>query len=130
MNQEHHVDFDTAKSLKELGFDEGVIYFFPDVQEFENQVESEEGFFNYNQFDSCISAPTLYEAQQYLFEKYGIWISSKISIRDMIVWVYFVDCADDTYSLEESDSDFEHPNKALSEGIKEAIQHVLKKKKG
>lgn len=124
---EDYVKFEQAKLLKGVGFDWDCMmgyahYPNESVKTFNAQEENING--KYNKW--CWSAPTLYQVQKWLFEKYGIWVEIT---RDTIETTRF-DCgithADDEYR--EWVGMFDNPIEALSSGIDKALQLIQKNK--
>lgn len=69
---EDYATYEQAKVLKELGFDWKCYTFYHE----DNWCGlSDSGMCeNHNMFDKCISAPTLAQTQQWLFEKCDVWV--------------------------------------------------------
>lgn len=74
VSKEDFVSFEQAKVLKELGFDWECNHYYHLYDEMDT-LSVLPKFENFNKFDKNWSAPTLYQAQKWLYEKFRIWIS-------------------------------------------------------
>jgi len=74
MMEEDYISFETAKLLKEKGFDENCAALY-DLRNGEFCKKQTGYVFNNSQWDNFITAPTLQMAMKWLREKYNIYIS-------------------------------------------------------
>lgn len=92
-----HVNFETAKLLKEKGF-EGIIsplWYYKDGTLHETPTEGYKGLKCWNIWESTQGvrwdAPTIAEVVMWLYEKHGIWIMVKREdYKTLVRWVFYV----------------------------------------
>ena len=90
MIKEAYVSFETAKLLKEKGFEEECMYFYDWDEENEiYRICSNGGSCNETRFSSYYSMPTQQRAMRWLREVHNIHIDT-CSIWDAIHWLYQV----------------------------------------
>ena len=79
MDIKNFVTYEQALALKKLGFDMTVNHYYDNnkiLKESINNTEySNTAYYNFNNFDKLVSAPTLAEASNWLEKKYGLVIS-------------------------------------------------------
>ena len=113
------VPYDTAKKLKELGFDEPVMSYYNQEQlvtmlDEEDMNEGKE-----------ISAPLWQQVEEWLWEEHKIFIE----VRFFISTKYGFDIWDNHRGrFNNQGRDFDSPIQAKQEGIKAALNHLYKKK--
>lgn len=119
--KEDYVSLETAKMLKEKGFDEPVLSQYSKAGSVWVCSEPE----NFNDSKDCFSRPTLYEAQKWILTKFGIhiWI-----LDDMYSgkWIYCFEKIgkrekNNSIVSEESYNTFQQ---ALDAGIREALKMI------
>ena len=124
MTQEAYVSFETAKLLKEKGFDEPCHYFYkPDSSDLyygTEQINSQIGRF-YN-------APTQQMAMRWLREVHKIYIDisptySEVEKTIHFIWQIFDSNYDDIGDCEIFYSKYE---KAVEDAIKYCLEHLIK----
>lgn len=133
MNKEDYVSLEVAKLLEEKGFDEKCNHYWWRHGN-ETRLDSDNFQFtkewlevNNNCYDEVLLAPTLYEAQKWLREKYMIYISS-LPTKDNGITVWYLQIVKDT--LEDaiysrvSPNTFNTYEEALNEGILEALKLI------
>jgi len=83
------VSFEIAKLLKEKGFDDFTQIWYQHGEGISGCVEGKRDYYN-RKGDIYTSAPTISDVVMWLYEKYGIWVSSQPFIRhnQTIVWLY------------------------------------------
>lgn len=69
---ENYVTLEQAKKLKELGFDWESNHYYRLDASIHKQTKSD--YFNFNHIPYLISAPTLSQAQKWLYNHFGLWI--------------------------------------------------------
>ena len=112
-----HVDFETAKLLKEKGFEQKIIsynYYLPNG----NQVNFKYVANNKNYRDYSFYSPTIAETIMWLYEKHRIWIN---------VYQYKDHAADvnDDYVFRSNYTKIKEYN-SPTEAYEEAIEYTLK----
>ena len=140
MIEESYVSFDTAKMLKEVGFEEKVnSCFMYDKYADKDEYEFEGGyaivrkalFNNYNCYEKSISCPTQALAARWLREVHRIVVDATFippSI-DGDDWQYFIGEMDDMVwsgDFKPSDRKYTTYEAALEEGLQEAIKLIKK----
>ena len=114
------VTFELAKSLKEKGFDRKCVSFYDLIS---NQQIDNVPLGNYNLTKQSVSIPTISEVVMWLYEKYGIWISSEPFIKNdnSVVNIYkiFKEGIIDTISRGSMGYD------SLTEAYEAAIEYTL-----
>lgn len=128
MTREDYVTYEQAQLLKELDFDWECYDRYnvdkkiePNIIFNHIKVDANDLCFNVN--GRCIgdiSAPTLAQAQKWLFEKFGIWIQIERDSIESTMFTCEINHADEIY--QKCVGIFENPFDALSEGINEALE--------
>jgi len=121
-NEEKHVDFETAKLLKEKGFDLEM------KPHFNHHGRPGTGMLPRNWNDPKIydddfhSRPTLFEAKMWLYEKHGIWVDIR-PVNYFKYWdAYLIE--GDGFTLGIPTIPNTTPTAALSFVIKEALKTI------
>ena len=126
MIEESYVSFDTAKLLKEVGFDVPCRDFFT-IEGDGNVVITEARSCRYhNSFEDCfISRPTLALAARWLREVYNVAIYSLYD-DDMEQWFYVVDAFTKNPVINgfQSGSEYDDYESAFEDGLREAIKLI------
>lgn len=141
--KEDYVSLETAKLLKEKGFDEEVNAYYGEKRGF--VVDSSRRNYNDNGLcsigyitkdiklefeDSFVSAPTLYEAQKWLIERYSLyvcpepylvkdseecaWFMVEIFRKDGVYWEWLAD----------ADGNYVSYQQAFDAGIRKALELI------
>ena len=135
MNHEDYVSFEQAKALKELGFDwDCGAYYYTDTKEFRGNISPD----NHNYRSEIVaSAPTLYQAQKWLREKYKLWLETVICITNVNQYscdIYDLKTADEDGYMDGPTTDiegtFNTPEQSLSAGIDKAIELLKQQNNG
>lgn len=127
MNKEDYVSLEVAKLLKEKGFDEPYFYFYHN-----GKLYTLNGDIICSECDNIhdgiiYPVSTLYEATEWLREKYMIYISS-LPTKDNGITVWYFQIVKDTF--EDAIYSRVYPNtfntyeEALNEGILEALKSI------
>lgn len=139
MIEEQYVSFDTAKLLKEAGFDEWCCYGYnKDGNKTPISLRNStiEEMFNSTGNEWYVSAPTQALAARWLREAHGIHVSSNIfmdsandadgnTVDEWNFWSF--DLFDNSGRIiEESDDRYDSYEEALEVGIREAIKLIKK----
>ena len=136
LTEKDYCDYDTCVALKELGYNRGAYaYYFPN--------HKEDLIFNTHQMRGCsinemlkgyntypkdvmghelIDAPTMWEAQKWLREEKKLHIT--IFSQSQESWQYRITKPHQKLEDGLHGEDFASYEEALSEGIKEAINHI------
>lgn len=133
---EQFVSFDTAKLLKEAGFEEMVnSCFMYDDKADEYEYEFVNGYAivkkalrdNYNGYENTISRPTQAFAARWLREVYNVAIYSLYD-DDMEQWFYVVDAFTKNPVINgfQSGSEYDDYESAFEDGLREAIKLIKK----
>lgn len=126
MNEEDYVSLETAKLLKNKGFNVPCLYQYTDKGTVWRCFDPE----NFNAYETCCSCPTLYEAQKWLRRKHNIHIKIDNSACGYEWFLYKAN--NGTYI---SDSAWTGPNsggcwdtyeESLNAGILEALELITK----
>ena len=136
MIEESYVSFDTAKMLKEAGFEEMVnSCFMYDDKSDEYEYEFVNGYAivkkalrdNYNGYENTISRPTQELAAMWLREVYNVAIYSLYD-DDMEKWFYVVDAFTKNPVINgfQSGSEYDDYESAFEDGLREAIKLIKK----
>ena len=136
MIEEQFVSFDTAKMLKETGFEEMVnSCFMYDDNADEYEYEFVSGYAivkkalrdNYNGYENTISRPTQALAERWLREVYNVAIYSLYD-DDMEQWFYVVDAFTKNPVINgfQSGSEYDDYESAFEDGLREAIKLIKK----
>lgn len=122
MITEDYVSFETAKLLKEKGFDVYVRSFYEkDVYRTKEEFNTNNVLWNWNISDFRYSAPTLQMAMKWLREVYNLYIEMKIS-KNTFLWGFRV-------SLSNGSTSYSHANvfSNYEEACEAAIKYCLEK---
>ena len=130
LNEEDYVSFDTAKMLKNKGFDEFCRYTY---MENENSVGITVST-NSKLPKEVYSMPTLWEAQKYLREKHNCYIqityeAYKTGVNYLVQVLFYEPNDDDCWSNKSTgkygdNAEFDSFEDALSFGILEALKRI------
>ena len=130
LNEEDYVSFDTAKMLKNKGFDEFCRYTY---MENENSVGITVST-NSKLPKEVYSMPTLWEAQKYLREKHNCYIqityeAYKTGVNYLVQVLFYELNDDDCWSNKSTgkygdNAEFDSFEDALSFGILEALKRI------
>ena len=118
------VNFETAKLLKEKGFD------LPCRLLYKSEKELEEGIgvdYDWNRFNSY-SAPTIAEVVMWVYEKHGVWIKSDvISINKVIKFYcsYYKIVNGFTAIPSQLDGNFNTPTEAYEAAISYTLKNLI-----
>ena len=140
MITEQYVSFETAKLLKEAGFEEMVnSCFMYDDKADEYEYEFVNGYAivkkalrdNYNGYENTISRPTQALAARWLREVYRISVDAAFMApsTNIDVWQYFIGKMDDMIwpgDFETSERTYATYEEAMEAGLQEAIKLVKK----
>ena len=129
MVEESYVSFDTAKLLKEVGFDVPCRDFFT-IEGDGNVVITEARSCRYhNSFEDCfISRPTLALAARWLREKHKIHVGADMAYSKLVAekWIYQIRFTDSIGNPYKSVGWFNDYEEALEAGLQEAIKLIKK----
>lgn len=130
LNEEDYVSFDTAKMLKNKGFDEFCRYTY---MENENSVGITVST-NSKLPKEVYSMPTLWEAQKYLREKHNCYVqityeAYKTRVNYLVQVLFYEPNDDDCWSNKSTgkygdNAEFDSFEDALSFGILEALKRI------
>ena len=123
MIEEQFVSFDTAKMLKEAGFDVPCYVQYSDIGvQWESTSRS-----NFNADDWTYSCPTQDLAARWLREVYNVAIYSLYD-DDMGQWFYVVDAftKNPVINVFQSGSEYDDYESAFEDGLREAIKLIKK----
>ena len=129
MIEESYVSFETAKMLKDVGFDVPCI-----SQYMQNGFRWNGGSLkkvNSNEYESVFSCPTQALAAKWLREVHGIVVDVTFipPLFDGVNWQYFIGNMDDMVwkgDFEPSDQKYASYEAALETGLQEAIKLIKK----
>ena len=137
MLEESYVSFETAKLLKEAGFEANLKTMYVEEEKDEWAFwDSGAKRSDYNYFDDTIACPTQALAARWLREAHGIHVSSNIfmdsandadgkTVDEWTFWSY--DLFDNSGRIiEESDDRYDSYEEALEAGLREAIKLIKK----
>ena len=137
MLKESYVSFDTAKLLKEVGFEANLKTIYVEEEKDEWAFwDSGAKRSDYNYFDDTIACPTQALAARWLREAHGIHVSSNIfmdsandadgkTVDEWTFWSY--DLFDNSGRIiEESDDRYDSYEEALEAGLQKAIKLIRK----
>lgn len=115
---EDYVTFEQAKRLKELGFDWKCNYWYHPA---DRLLYESMGVYNHNGHKTVYSAPTLAQAQKWIYDKFGWWI-----IPLMVKENKFIFDITDKYVelIDQSFESYDTPFIALSAGIDKALELI------
>lgn len=119
MNKKDYCSYELAKKLKSAGFDEPCDHYY-DTNHFAPTTACASGDYNNNLCALC-SAPTLWQAQNWLKEKKDIAILLDCEFKDS--WGYEIAKFDNQFAVPlcECKYGFQTYESALSAGIKSAL---------
>ena len=128
MIEESYVSFDTAKMLKEAGFEANLKTMYVE-EEKDEWVFWESGAkrSDYNYFDDTTACPTQALAARWLREVYNVAIYSLYD-DDMEQWFYVVDAFTKNPVINgfQSGSEYDDYESAFEDGLREAIKLIKK----
>lgn len=133
--EEDYVSLETAKLLKEKGFDESTAGFYGskrglcvETPLLYNSIINRVNFVNdllKVEFEDVIAAaPTLYEAQKWLRNKYGIHVDITCYGRNEWCFMLFVFSTNLCFDRYSSETTFLSYQQALDAGIREALKLI------
>lgn len=136
MNTEDFVTYEQAISLANLGFDKYCTHYYcSNRPNYLNEVSpktfgmySIDYDFNYTEgtgnidFDDCVSAPTLAQAQKWLRKEKNLYIYAEPIITNCVDKYFYTICEISNKMQTWSNIDFDSPEEALSAGITECIK--------
>ena len=128
MIEESYVSFDTAKLLKEAGFEANLKTRYVEEEKDEWAFwESGTKRSDYNYFDDTIACPTQALAARWLREVYNVAIYSLYD-DDMEQWFYVVDAFTKNPVINgfQSGSEYDDYESAFEDGLREAIKLIKK----
>ena len=128
MIEESYVSFDTARMLKEAGFEANLKTRYVEEEKDEWAFwESGTKRSDYNYFDDTISCPTQALAARWLREVYNVAIYSLYD-DDMEQWFYVVDAFTKNPVINgfQSGSEYDDYESAFEDGLREAIKLIKK----
>ena len=130
------ISFETAKLLKEKGFDVPVRNYYLQKEKgdhlhegFEDEYWGDNKVVNWNKdiigikpFQGFISAPTIAEVVMWLYEKHGIWIFAFSYSRR---WQWKIDSDSSTAEYSRGDG-FNSPTEAYEAAIEYTLKNLIK----
>ena len=137
MLKESYVSFDTAKLLKEVGFEANLKTIYVEEEKDEWAFwDSGAKRSDYNYFDDTIACPTQALAARWLREAHGIHVSSNIfmdsandadgkTVDEWTFWSYNL-FDNSGRIIEESDDRYDSYEEALEAGLQKAIKLIRK----
>ena len=137
MLKESYVSFDTAKLLKEVGFEANLKTIYVEEEKDEWAFwDSGAKRSDYNYFDDTIACPTQALAARWLREAHGIHVSSNIfmdsandadgkTVDEWTFWSYNL-FDNSGRIIEESDDRYDSYEEALEAGLKRALELIKK----
>ena len=128
MIEESYVSFDTARMLKEAGFEANLKTRYVEEEKDEWACwESGTKRSDYNYFDDTIACPTQALAARWLREVYNVAIYSLYD-DDMEQWFYVVDAFTKNPVINgfQSGSEYDDYESAFEDGLREAIKLIKK----
>lgn len=138
MIEESYVSFDTARMLKEAGFDMPCRYFFTIEGDGNVVITEARSCREHNSFESCfISCPTLALAARWLREVHGIHVmihpyyDCSVNANGEIVdkrmyWGYMILYAETGNLAEDNDERFDNYEQALEAGLRGVVKLIKK----
>ena len=127
MIEESYVSFDTARMLKEAGFDVPCRSYY-ELEDGEIVMKDSIGSSDYNAYeDTVCSRPTQALAARWLREVYNVAIYSLYD-DDMEQWFYVVDAFTKNPVINgfQSGSEYDDYESAFEDGLREAIKLIKK----
>lgn len=128
MIEESYVSFDTARMLKEAGFEANLKTMYVEEEKDEWAFwDSGAKRSDYNYFDDTIACPTQALAARWLREVYNIAIYSLYD-DDMDQWFYVIDAFAKNPVINgfQSGSEYDDYESAFEDGLQEAIKLIKK----
>lgn len=128
MIREDYVNFEIAKLLKDIGFDEPTLYHYCQNNNFPTHTIDYECIKNSEDAQFC-SAPTIQMAMKYLRKVYNLHITTKPYITtEGIMFVYEIyKLESDKFTLLKSKAGFKEPEEAVEAAIKYVLENLIKK---
>lgn len=122
---EDYVSYETAKFLKERGFNEPTYaYYLPNASFYLSPMEID----NKNLYaQGCVSAPTLQMAMKWLRKTHEIFIRPNISFLYPIRYYCEIFCYGDNLKTQQdvTTENFESPEQACEEAIKYCLEELI-----
>lgn len=123
--KEDYVSLETAKMLKEKGFDEPVLTQYSKAGNVWTCSEPE----NFNDSKDCFSRPTLYETKKWIWEKYKMFVSaapdSPFTVPlEFFFWIDFPTETIDVFGSLITGEHFSSFQQALDAGLQEALKLI------
>lgn len=132
MMEESYISFDTAKLLKEAGFEANLKTMYVEEEKDEWAFwDSGAKRSDYNYFDDTIACPTQALAARWLREVYRISVDAAFMApsTNIDVWQYFIGKMDDMIwpgDFETSERTYATYEEAMEAGLQEAIKLIKK----
>ena len=125
---EDYVSFETAKLLKEKGFNEQTRDFYS----FENNIWIHRNTYKYNYFnldisiwENCYSCPTLQMTMKWLLKKYNIFICI-LFLEESNGFGYTIeDIVKNKYIITSKNSSYKEIEDACEAAIKYSLEHLI-----
>ena len=127
MIEEQFVSFDTAKMLKEAGFEANLKTIYVEEEKDEWAFwESGTKRSDYNYFDDTIACPTQALAARWLREKHKIHVGADMAYSKLVAekWIYLIRFTDSIGSPYKSVGWFNDYEEALEAGLQEAVKLI------
>jgi hypothetical protein len=126
MITEDYVPFETAKLLKEKGFDE-ICYKYYDVFEKELFGADDIPFQNHELDETMIAVPTLQMAMKWLRKNHQIFIRPNISFLYPIKWYSEIFCYGDNLKTQQDIKTeyYDSPEEACEAAIKYCLENLI-----
>lgn len=115
---EDFVTYEQAKALKELGFDWECDYWYYNLTKYIHFVGKSDCF----DFENMTPAPTLAQAQKWLYEKYRLWIEVTIKAKNDFTLIIVNNFGSIKFINDKEYTDLKTPEQALSAGIDQALE--------
>ena len=129
MITEDYVSFETARLLKEKGFDGKLPFIYVDTEKSDREVHLTDTLCNYNDghIKDVISAPTLQMAMKWLREVHEIFIRPNISFLYPIRYYCEIFCYGDNLKTQQdvTTENFESPEEACEAAIKYCLENLI-----
>lgn len=130
MIEESYVSFDTARMLKEAGFEANLKTRYVEEEKDEWAFwESGTKRSDYNYFDDTIACPTQALAARWLREKHKIHVGADMAYSKLVAekWIYQIRFTDSIGNPYKSVGWFNDYEEALEAGLQEAIKLIRSK---
>ena len=131
MITEDYVSFETAKLLKEKGFDEATIGYYYTISEIPERIkffDSPISIYHSDGLIGCIQAPTLQMAMKWLREKKDVQIEITIVGTDTwetpTKWKFGFRCQT-KHVIDKRNADFSSYEQACEEAIKYCLENLI-----